>query len=305
MDRIDQWQAFIRVAEMGSFTRAAVALAWPRATVSLAVRRLEETLGVRLLHRTTRKVRLTPDGERFLQRARTLVAEAEELERLFRQPSEEATGRLVVDVPSRVARRLVAPALGQLLARHPRLQVVLGSSDRHVDLVAEGVDCVVRFGPLQDSDLVARRLGRVALVNCASPDYLKRHGMPRQAEDLAAGHLMVGYASPHSGREERFEVVEHGQVRDIALASRVVVNNAENYIACCRAGLGLIQVPRFDVDDLLRGGDLVEVLPQSRAEGMDVSVLYPHRRHRAVRIDVFMDWFAAMMAPYLEKDGAS
>ncbi|WP_275288455.1 LysR family transcriptional regulator [Halomonas elongata] len=305
MDRIDQWRAFIRVAEMGSFTRAAVALAWPRATVSLAVRRVEETLGVRLLHRTTRKVRLTPDGERFLQRARTLVADAEDLERSFRHPSEEASGRLVIDVPSRVARRLVAPALGQLLERHPRLQVVLGSTDRHVDLVAEGVDCVVRFGPLQDSDLVARRLGRVALVNCASPDYLKRHGMPRRVDDLAEGHLMVGYASPHSGREERFEVVEDGQARNIELSSRVVVNNAENYIACCRAGLGLIQVPRFDVDDLLRGGELVEVLPQSRADAMEVSVLYPHRRHRAVRIDVFMDWFAAMMAPYFETPSPS
>ncbi|MDT8896449.1 LysR family transcriptional regulator [Halomonas sp. I1] len=305
MDRIDQWRAFIRVAEMESFTRASVALAWPRATVSLAVRRVEETLGVRLLHRTTRKVRLTPDGECFLQRARALVAEAEELERLFRHPSEEASGRLVVDVPSRVARRLVAPALWQLLERHPRLQVVLGATDRHVDPVAEGVDCIVRFGSLPDSDLVARRLGRVALVNCASPDYLKRHGMPRQVEDLATGHLMVGYVAPHSGREESFEVVEEGQVRNVELSSRVVVNNAENYIACCRAGLGLIQVPRFDVDDLLRGGELVEVLPQYRAEGLEVSLLYPHRRHRAVRIDVFMDWFAAIMAPYFETSSPS
>ncbi len=201
MDRIDQWQAFIRVAEMGSFTRAAAALAWPRATVSLAVRRLEETLGVRLLHRTTRKVRLTPDGERFLQRARTLVAEAEELERLFRLPSEEVSGRLVVDVPSRVARRLVAPALGQLLERYPRLQVVLGASDRHVDLVAEGVDCVVRFGPLQDSDL--SRAGWVGSPGqLRQPRLSETPGMPRQVDDLAAGHLMVGYASPHSGREQ-------------------------------------------------------------------------------------------------------
>lgn len=300
MDRIDQLCAFIQVAEMGSFTRAAAALGWPRTTLSLAVQRLEGTVGVRLLHRTTRRVQLTPDGQLLLRHARALVEDAERLEHLFHERREAVAGRLTVDLPSRVARRLVVPALDQLLRRYPRLQVMLGATDRYIDPVAEGIDCLVRFGPLSDSSLVARCLGRVAMVNCASSGYLAEHGRPHDPAMLNAEHVMVGYAAPESGREQGFEVVEAGQLREFDLPSRVVVNNAEAYIACCIAGHGLIQVPRFDVDDLLRDGVLYEVLPEYRPASLEVSVLYPHRRHRASRIDAFIDWFADLMTPYLE-----
>lgn len=300
MDRTDQLRAFVQVAETDSFTRAADILDWPRATVSLAIQQLEGALGVRLFHRTTRRVQLTPDGQLLLPRAHALISDCENLEEMFRERRDAVAGRLSIDVPSRMARRLLAPALPQLLRRHPRLDVVLGSSDRHIDLVAEGIDCALRFGELDDSSLVVRRLGKVAMMHCVSPSYLERVG---DIPDLAAlrngQHQLVGYGISSGGCEQTMELVEHGEHRDITLPSRVQVNNAESYIACCEAGLGLIQVPSFDVQDLLERGTLIEVLATWRPPAMPVSVLYPHRRHRSSRIDAFIEWLSELLAPHL------
>lgn len=187
MDRFNQYRVFVQVAEMGSFIRAAHALEVPRASVSAAVQQLETQLGVRLLHRTTRQVRLTADGEQLLERLRPLLAEVEDIDQSFQASQRQASGRLSVDVPSRIARRLIAPALPSLLRRHPHLQLVLGSADRAIDLVQEGVDCAVRVGDLHDSSLVMRPLGHIALINCASPAYLSEFGHPLHPADLAEG----------------------------------------------------------------------------------------------------------------------
>ncbi len=301
MDRFDQYRVFAQVAEMGSFIKAAHALDAPRASVSAAIQQLETQLGVRLLHRTTRQVRLTADGEQLLERVLPLLAEVEDIDQWFQASERQVSGRLSIDVPSRVARRLIAPQLPDLLRRHPRLQVVLSSTDRAIDLVHEGVDCAVRIGALHDSSLVVRPLGSISLINCASPAYLREHGKPAQPGDLADGHWAVGYASPKTGRELPWESLSaDGDVRHDPVRSRVVVNNAESYIACCLAGLGLIQIPRFDVQHLLDAGELVEVMPGARAASMPVSLLYPHRRQRSRRLAVFQEWFEGVMAPCVD-----
>lgn len=301
MDRLDQYRVFVQVADMGSFIRAAHVLELPRATVSAAVQRLEAQLGTRLLHRTTRRVRPTADGEQLLERVRPLLAELEEVDQLFHAGHRQVSGRFSVDMPSRIARRLVAPALPALLRQHPRLQLNLGSTDRAIDLVAEGVDCAVRFGTLHDSSLVVRPLGQVALINCASPAYLREHGEPLHPDDLSQGHACVGYAAPTTGRAVPWEYRgADGGTRSLEVASRVVVNNAESYIAACLAGLGLIQIPRFDVQHLLERGLLVEVMPDWRAASMPVSLLYPDRRQRSRRFSVFLAWFEALMREHLE-----
>ena len=301
MDRFDQYRVFAQVAEMGSFIKAAHALDAPRASVSAAIQQLETQLGVRLLHRTTRQVRLTADGEQLLERVLPLLAEVEDIDQWFQASERQVSGRLSIDVPSRVARRLIAPQLPDLLRRHPRLQVMLSSTDRAIDLVHEGVDCAVRIGALHDSSLVVRPLGSISLINCASPAYLREHGKPAQPSDLADGHWAVGYASPKTGREQPWESLSaDGDVRHDPVRSRVVVNNAESYIACCLAGLGLIQIPRFDVQHLLDAGELVEVMPGARAASMPVSLLYPHRRQRSRRLAVFQEWFEGVMAPCVD-----
>ncbi|MBI8794918.1 LysR family transcriptional regulator [Pseudomonas aeruginosa] len=301
MDRFDQYRIFAQVAEMGSFIKAAHALELPRASVSAGIQQLETQVDTRLLHRTTRQVHLTADGVQLLEHVRPLLADVENIDTMFQASQRQVSGQLRVDVPSRIARRLIAPALPTLLRQHPRLRLILGSSDRAVDLVREGVDCVVRVGALQSNSLAVRPLGKVGLINCASLAYLQAQGMPEQPSDLCCGHWMVGYASPTTGREMPWDYLsDDGIEHSVPVPSQVVTNNAENYIACCLAGLGLIQIPRFDVQHLLDMGKLVEVMPAHCAAPMPVSLLYPHRRQRSRRLAVFMDWFEELMKPHLQ-----
>ncbi|WP_459618457.1 LysR family transcriptional regulator [Bordetella sp. 2513F-2] len=299
MDRIEQFRIFIRVAHSGGFTLAAHQLGLPRPTVSLAIQQLETRLGTRLFNRTTRRVRLTQDGEALLERAIALVADAEDLEQQFRPPAQALQGRLRVDLPSRIARRLVAPALPSFFERHPDIELDLGSSDRAVDLVHEGIDCALRVGEMSSSSLVVRPLGMLRLINCASPSYLARNGVPRSPADLPR-HLAVNYASSGSGRVAPWQWDDNGQARILAMRARVSANNAEVYIACCLAGAGLIQIPAFDVRNHLQAGELVEVLHDWPAPAMPVQIVYPHRRHLARRVQAFSGWLADLMAPCLD-----
>lgn len=299
MERIEQYRIFIQVAELGSFIQASRVLKLPRATVSAAVQQVEAGVGTRLLHRTTRKVSLTADGLQLLERARQLLHEYDEVDQLFQTHPQQISGRLDVDVPSRIARRLLIPALPEFLRQYPRLQLGLGSTDRLIDPVSEGVDCVIRFGRLASSSLVVKPLGQVLLVNCASPAYLAEHGVPRHLDDLRKGHQAIGYSPSTGGQAWPWEYIDEGREHSIELPSRVIVNNVESYIASCCAGLGLIQVPLFDVQHLLDAGALVEVLPGHRPAPMPVSMLYPNRRQRSRRLGVFLDWFGAQMQPFL------
>ncbi|WP_050469387.1 LysR family transcriptional regulator [Herbaspirillum chlorophenolicum] len=302
MDRIDQLRIFIRVAQSGGFSVAANQLGLPRPTVSLAVQQLESRLGTRLFSRTTRRVSLTLDGETLLERAMVLVADSEELEQQFRPSGQALQGRLRVDLPSRIARRQVAPALPEFFARYPGIEVDLGSSDRAIDLVLEGIDCALRVGELEASSLVARPLGTLRLINCASPAYLARQGALATPADLS-GHMAVNYASPSSGRAAPWEWLEDGRLQSLAMPARVSANNAETYIACCLAGLGLIQIPAFDVKEHLESGELVEVLMDWPAPSMPVQIVYPHRRHLSRRVQVFSEWLAEVMHACLEQPG--
>ena len=294
MDRIDLFRVFLRVVDCGSFTRAADALGLPRSSVSAAVQELEGRVGARLLHRTTRTLSMTQDGAAFYERCQRLVADVEETEGLFRQSAAGPSGRLKVDVPGRVGRLIVAPALPDFLARYPAIDVELGVTDRAVNLIEESVDCVLRVGALNSSGLIARPIGTLPLINVASPAYLARHGTPMTPADLAA-HQAVGYASPSTGRVEDWEWMEDGTLRMMPMTSRVTVNNAEAYIACCLAGIGLIQIPAYDVAEHLKRGELVEILPGHRAAPLPMTLLYPHRQHLSRRLKVFADWLVALL----------
>ncbi|WP_119254365.1 LysR family transcriptional regulator [Shinella zoogloeoides] len=293
MDRIDLFRIFVRVVECSNFTRAADMLGMPRSSVSAAVQELEGRVGARLLHRTTRVVSPTQDGLAFYERCRRLIADVEEAENVFRQTA-APSGRLRIDVPGRIGRLVIAPALPEFLDTYPEIDIDLGVTDRAVNLVEDSVDCVLRVGPLADSGLIARQIGDLPLINVASPAYLLHHGMPEAPEDLR-DHLAINYASPSSGRIEAWEWVEDGVIKTRPMRSRVAVNSAEAYIACCVAGLGLIQIPAYDVRDHLSVGELVEVLPSYRAEPMPVTLLYPHRQHLSRRLQVFADWLEALL----------
>ncbi|MFB8339893.1 LysR family transcriptional regulator [Brucella cytisi] len=294
MDRIDLFRIFTRVVECASFTRAADTLGVPRSSVSAAVQELEGRVGARLLHRTTRKVSPTQDGTAFYDRCQRVIADVEDTENLFRQTAAKPSGRLRIDVPGRIGRLIIAPALPEFLERYPQIDLDLGVTDRAVDLVEDRVDCVVRVGPLSDSGLIARPIGSLALINVASPAYLTRHGTPRELNDLNA-HWAVNYASPSSGRVEEWEWLEDGALRTLQMRGRVTVNSAEAYIACCLAGLGVIQIPAYDVRSHIEAGELVEIMPEYRAGSLPITLLYPHRQHLSRRLQVFAEWLEALL----------
>lgn len=296
---LDTVRAFARVAELGSFTRAAEQLGAPKARVSHQVRRLEDDLGVRLFHRTTRAVRLTPDGDRFLGRARRLLLESEDLASMFAGDG-ALRGRLRVDLPVGLARSAVIPRLPELLDRFPGLELQLSTTDRLVDVVREGFDAVVRVAALRDSSLVAVRLGQMEMVNVASPAYVARHGKPRTIDDLDR-HVLVHYSAGLGADVPLFEYQDGTRWRTRPMRSAVTVNNADAFGAACRAGLGIVQIPRTGVDRDVADGTLVDLLPRHRARALPIYLLHPHGRDVPRRVRVVLDWLEAVVRAHLRR----
>lgn len=301
MKSIEGMRVFVRVAELASFTLAADSLSLPKASCSLAVQRLENELGTRLLHRTTRRVQLTQDGQLFYERCKDLLVDLDELQGLFRDDRRALHGRLRVDMPVAVARDVVLPQLPEFLTAHPALELELSSTDRRVDLIREGFDCVLRVGALADSSLIAKPLGHYRMVNCASPAYLARFGRPRRPTDLRT-HRLVYYSATLGTRDCTFEYVDPNspdRVVQVEVPGAVTVNNSDAYYGACLAGLGIIQVPEPGTRAALASGQLVEILPKYRAAPMAVTLLYANRRHQPRRVQVFMSWLEALLRPRL------
>lgn len=299
MDKIHAMQLFIRVAELESFSRAADTLGLPKGSVSRQIQALENLLGTQLLHRTTRRVSLTQDGMVYYERAKDLLANLDELDGLFQSDPTSISGRLRVDMPVAVARNLVIPKLPSFLQQYPGIELELSSSDRLVDVIREGFDCVVRVGTLKDSGLIARTLGKLSMINCASPDYLARFGYPDNLEDLAS-HAVIHYAVNLGTRPQGFEFFNGDATVWVKTGGILTVNSTETYHAACLAGLGIIQVPRVGVREALRAKKMVEILPQYRAEPMPVSLIYPHRRNLSRRVHLFMEWLTGIMKAYVD-----
>lgn len=286
MDRLQTMEIFVRVAEAGSFSRAAEQSHLPRSTVSAAVQALEARLRTRLINRTTRKMQLTPDGQEYLEWCQRLLADIQETEQRLSLQESRPRGRLRVDVPGRIAHHVIAPALPQFLARYPQIELELGASDRAVDLMSEGIDCAIRVGAVRDDSLVARPLALLRQGTFASPDYLARHGTPHTLDDLQQ-HQVVHYGG---GRTPTFDYHHDGEEIGLPMHARVTVDCAQSYIACCLAGLGLIQIPAYDAREHVLRGELIEVLPNFTPAPLPMSALYPQRRYNARRVVAFIDW---------------
>ncbi len=296
MDRIRSMEVFIRVAELGSFTQAAQALRLPKASVTAAVQELEARLQVKLLHRTTRQAGLTADGAAYIDEARRLLRELAELEASLGNRARSPRGRLRVDVPAAAGRHVLAPALPDFFARYPELVVELGSSDRHVDLLGEGVDCVIRGGEAHDESLVGRKLGELPVITCAAPGYLAARGTPTHPDELGA-HLFVGFFSARTGRTFEVDFTRDGETRQLRPRYLLTANDADTWISGAVAGLGLVQAPLSrGVREHLARGALQRVLPGWRTESLPLSVLWPHSRHLAARVRAFVDWVSELFA---------
>ncbi|XAH25958.1 LysR family transcriptional regulator [Xylophilus sp. GW821-FHT01B05] len=302
MDRLDAMRVFTRVVELSSFIRTADELRLPRATVTHAVQSLEARLGVRLLQRTTRQVRPTDEGQAYYERCLRLLADVDEAELLAQGAATRPRGRLRVDMHASAAALVVVPALPDFMARYPDIALEIGTGDRWVDLVREGVDCVLRGGVPRDSSLVGRRLADLPQGTFASPAYLERCGVPASPEALLAAppgrppHQAVAYVSSVTGRLWNLEFVQpDGQLLSLPLPSPLTVHSTDAYVAAAIAGLGLIQLPHYGVAAAVDAGRLQEVLAPWRPAPMPIWALYPHARQLPPRVRVFVDWMAELL----------
>lgn len=293
MDHLESMRVFSRVLERRSFTAAAEDLALPRSTVTDTVKQLEARLGVRLLQRTTRSVTPTLDGEAYHRSCLSILAEVEAAESTFL--GAKPKGLLRVDVHGTLARHFVMPRLPEFLETYPEIELFMSEGDRLVDLVREGIDCVLRVGVPHDSDMIARRIATLPEATLASPAYLEAFGTPETLDDLAH-HRMVGFRSSAIGAVLPLLFNTNGKVRELTLPMTLTVSGAETYYAACLRGLGLIQIPRYHAEPTLASGEIVEVLPQFKPPSTPVSVLYPRDRQLSPRVRVFIDWLVKIFA---------
>lgn len=295
MDLFNAMRVFTRIVELGGFAKAADSLHMPRASVTILIKQLEAHLGVQLLLRTTRQVSPTLDGQAYYQRCVSLLADLADTEAAFSSASTAPQGVLRIDMPVGFGRLMVVPALPEFSQRYPLIELEIGMSDRSVDLIREGLDCVIRAGVLLDDSLVARPLTRLTQITCASEDYLQRYGTPMTLDDLHQ-HRVIEYFSASTNKRYGLEFMVDGQVRDFMLGRALSINNSDGYLAACEAGYGLIQTPSYHVVEQLRSGTLREVLSHLRQPPMPLMALYPPHRQMSRRVRVFVDWLVELCA---------
>jgi DNA-binding transcriptional LysR family regulator len=295
MDRLDSLELFVRIVDRGSFSAAAADLGVSRPVATAAIKELERRLGTRLLQRSTRHVQPTREGAAYHRRCVAILADLEDANR---DAGGAVAGLLRVDVAGHLARTILLPALPAFLERHPALTVHLGEGERLVDLLREGVDCVIRAGSLADSDMVVRRLGVMEEITCASPSYLAERGKPSSPDDLE-GHAMIGFVSSRTDRTLPLEFTIDGVTVERILPTRLLVGGADTSVAAARLGMGLVQAPRHRFEEDLASGALVEVLGGFTPAPTPLSVLYPSNRQLSPRVRVFVDWLIDTVAPRL------
>ena len=297
MDRFTTLGLFTRIVERRSFSAAAADLSLPRSGATAAIKQLEERLVTRLLQRSTRHVSATEEGETYYGRCIAILADLEDADRGLANGA--LTGLVRLDINGHLAREFVLPELPAFLDRHPGLAVHVGEGDRLVDLLREGVDCVVRAGEPVEHEMTGRRLGVAHEITCASPAYLDRHGVPASPDDLRH-HLMIGFVSSRTGRVMPLEFTVGGGTRNVVLPARVLVSSSDTAIAAARLGLGLTQAPRDRFGPALIAGTLVEVLAGFPPTPTPISLLYPGDRQLPPRVRVFIDWLVDVLGPKLQ-----
>jgi DNA-binding transcriptional LysR family regulator len=261
MDRIAAMNAFVRVVEAGTFVKAADTLDVPNATVTRLIQKLEADLKIRLLHRTTRAVTVTPEGAIYYERVVRLLAELADIEASATHALRKPSGRIHVDAPTAIGSLVLVPALADFYRAYPDVAIELDLGNRRTDLVAEGIDCAIRAGEVDEQFLVARQIGMVP----------SRGGQPLP-----------------------FQFFYNDKTRDFALHHRLVVDDTNAYLAAGLAGLGIIQAPTYSVRDALAAGKLVTLLDDYEQQARAIHVIYAPNRYLSAKVRVFIDWIVEL-----------
>jgi LysR family transcriptional regulator, regulator for bpeEF and oprC len=299
VNKLQAMQVFVRVVETAGMTRAADSLGIPKATATTLIQQLEGALGVKLLNRTTRSVNVTTDGAAYYPRCVAILAEIRETEESLAQHHASPQGRLRVEVPTLMARLVIVPALPAFFARYPDIDLHLGCSERRSDLIEEGIDCAVWSGELEDSTLIARRVGQLYFGTCASPDYLAAHGEPHHPDDLGA-HRCINHFSPRTGKIFDWVFVKNDVRIQTSLRGHIALDDENSYVAAAEAGLGIAQIPAFVLKEAMERGSLELLLGDWFPDPAPLNVVYPENRHLSSKIRVFVDWVAELFS---EHDG--
>ena len=298
MDKFLAMKAFVRVVEAGTFTKAADSMSVPKPTVTRLIQELEKALDTKLLNRTTRKVTVTIDGAAYYEQASRLLGEVHELESSMSRARASPRGKLRVDIPSSLGLSVIIPALPDFYARYPDIQLELGVSDRPIDILVENVDCAVRVGPIADQSLVARRIGELYLMACASPGYLRRHGVPQHPNELENAHLLIRYMLASNGKFYTIKMHKDGDMVAVSGRHQLAVNDSNAGVAAGLAGLGILFTQTFLVQNHISDGTLEPLFASWCTEAKPIFIVYPPNRHLSNKVRVFVDWIADLFAKH-------
>ena len=295
-DKFSAIAILVRVAECNSFTEAAFKLGMTASGVSRAISRLEKRLGVQLVKRTTRGLSLSEEGAVYVDRCRLILAELEDADAQLADAHATPRGILHVQMPPSFGRKVVLPALPAFLERNPELMVEIELSGRNADLVEESIDVALRFGRPPDSRLVARSLGDIGSVLCASPRYLQKYGAPLTPDDLV-DHRCLTFVNPRTGRHDQWTLAGHGRSQSVAVRKAFSSNDMQALVDAAVAGSGIVNVARILVADDLAAGRLVPVLSDYTATSYPLFMLYLRHRHLTRRVRCFIDFIIELLRP--------
>ena len=303
MDQLLALRVFARIADTGTFIRAAESLKLPPSTATKLIQELESRLGVKLLHRTTRRVSVTPEGAAYYERAVRVISDVDEMDGFVANERAQPKGHLRIDVPSILANTILIPALPTFRSRYPDIEVVLGVSDRNIDLIGDGVDCVIRGNPLPASSLIARRIAELDYVTCASPSYLKVHGAPSHPRQLQQRHVIYNNSSPLTGKPFPLLFTRRGEEIRIEGRTMVTVNESTAHMTGLVAGLGVGQTFKYLAKPHFKTGALRPLLKSWVRPRHPIHVMYPPNRHLNAKVRVFVDWVIEIFSEFDDRVG--
>lgn len=300
MDRFEAMKIFIRVADLKSFTKTSETVGLPKASISNYIQYLEKLVNAKLLNRTTRHVSLTPEGMIFYEKCKNILSDIDETESMFSIES-NIKGKIRIDMSVGMASRLVIPLLPKFLEMYPDIEVELSSVDRKIDLIREDVDCVIRAGYSSDIGLVETNLGEMIQINCVSPRYIEKHGIPKNLDDLK-NHKLIYYSSVLGSKNIGFEYFDGNKIIELKMKGGITVNNTNSYLISCISGLGIAQLPSVSCKNYIEKGDLIEILPDFRAKPLIVNIVYPYKRIQSKRVRVFIEWISPIVKEYISQN---
>lgn len=293
MDQLGAMRSFVRVIQLGSFSAAAREQNSTQATVSKKVAALENKLGVKLINRSSREQSLTQAGSDYFNHCMTIISEMDEVEAELRSQIASPKGLLRITAPAPFARLVLAPLLPEFLQRHPDIQIDMPLAERHLDLIAEGIDVAIRARKLEDSSLIAKPLFDNPLVLVASPTYLSRSGEPKTPSELKQ-HDCIVYSLNKSLNNWHFSKGDMEET--VAVSGSFRSNNGETNLALVLAGQGITQSPIWMVDEHLRNGQLIQVLSDYKTDYIPIHVIYPQARYLPLKVRCFIDYMSEKLA---------